>query len=365
MSAPGKGRRWLLGCLGGCGLVAILLIGSCVAVTVWVNSPGEVLEPQAIFDPQASGYVEWQLSLDDPGTEAIVEAFTRLTDREEDLPESRIVRTMFRLNQRRQERELRRLFPASAAWMTYAAEAEGEPPGNLFTFSVARLVNQSRVADWVFARVARFADDLPTLRYNGELILAIEEGDTRVYAFLHPLGVFWSNRLEVAQRTIDALQGARTEGPQTLIERELGGLTGPGAIRGVVLNDDGQIARRLQSLLDEPLDEEMVRLLEEVDFLTLEGGPAAGGNIELAMELSADPTLLPVAERAVEGLMSELTDLGLEVRSETRAFARGITVDVVVVDLPGTLDRIGGEIGRELEAAVEEAAQEAAEGAAK
>ena len=44
-----KNKRILFGCLGGCGLLLLLVVGSCVGFTVWLNAPGEVLEPQVLL----------------------------------------------------------------------------------------------------------------------------------------------------------------------------------------------------------------------------------------------------------------------------------------------------------------------------
>ena len=62
-------KKVLIGCLGGCGLVVLASIGSCVCFFVWLNSPDEVLEePQRPLVDDTSAYLQWTLRLDDPGT---------------------------------------------------------------------------------------------------------------------------------------------------------------------------------------------------------------------------------------------------------------------------------------------------------
>lgn len=355
MVEQSRGRRILLSCLGGCAMVLVLLVGSCVAFTVWVNSPGEILDPRLVLDPEAAGYVEWQLSLEDPGTEAIVQAFARLTDREEDLPQSQLLRGIFRYNQRRQEKQLRKLFPATVVWVPYSREAGGS--GDLFSVSVARMVNQSRIADWVLSRVASFAEEMPTVRYKGELILSIEEEDAQFHAFLHPLGAFWSNRLEVAHRAVDALQSDEMLADGNRLTRELSALQGPGAIRGVLNNPDGLLVEKLRAVAPTGLDPDVETALGAVDALSLVGGPMEGGDVGLTLDLQVAPEELEVVTAAVERLLADLREATLPVVATLEPGPRGLRVDLFIEDLPGALDEFGVEVTREIEQSFEDGAE--------
>lgn len=357
MAAEGRGKRVLLGCLGGCAILLLLLVGSCVGFTVWVNSPGDVLNPEVIFDPTAAGFVEWELSLEDPGTEAIVQAFTRMLDREDDLPQSELLRGLFRYNQRRNEKELRKLFPAAAAWVPYPADESGAP-GDLYTVSVARMVNQSRIADWVLSGVARFADDMPVVRYNGELILSVEENDSHFHGFLHPMGAFFASRLDIAQRAVDALKAPSASGESSLLLQEFSSLGDAGSIRGVLLNDDGLLKQRLEFFFDDGLDDDIALALEQVDLLTLRGGPVEGGDLEMTLDLRADPSSLALIEVAVERVLADFRSAELPFRAESRSTGRGIEVALVLEDVPKLLDEFGDEMGEMIEEGIEEAVRE-------
>ena len=337
-------------------MVLILLVGSCVGFTVWVNSPGEILDPQLVLDPEAAGYVEWQLSLDDPGTEEIIQAFARLTNREDDLPQSRLLRGFFRYNQRRQEKEMRKLFPATVVWVPYAQGAGSS--GDLFSVSVARMVNQSRIADWVFTRVASFADEMPTVRYKGELILSVDEENSQFHAFLHPLGAFWSNRLEVAQRAVDALQADALPATNNRLTRELAGLQGPGAIRGVLTNPDGLLVEKLRAVAVGGLDPDIETALSAVEVLALVGGPMEGGDVRLTLDLEVPDEEREVVRAAIERLLSELRDGALPLVATVGPAARGLEVQLLIEDLPGTLDDFGDEVALEIERTFEESAAE-------
>ena len=67
-----KGRRILFGCGIGCGALLLLAIGSCVGVSVWINRPGELLEPRRLFSSATTGYLEWTLDDEDPATLAFI-----------------------------------------------------------------------------------------------------------------------------------------------------------------------------------------------------------------------------------------------------------------------------------------------------
>jgi hypothetical protein len=72
-STRSRGKSVLFSCLAGCGILALVMISSCVGFVWWLNRPGELLEPSRLRDADTTGYVEWTLRLEDPGTEALVE----------------------------------------------------------------------------------------------------------------------------------------------------------------------------------------------------------------------------------------------------------------------------------------------------
>ena len=53
----------------GCGAVIVLAIALAIAFGIWINSPGKLLEPRQLLGADTTGYVEWTLRLEDPGTE--------------------------------------------------------------------------------------------------------------------------------------------------------------------------------------------------------------------------------------------------------------------------------------------------------
>ena len=56
-----KGKRVLLGCGLGCGLLLLMGVGSCIGFTAWLNRPGELIEPTHLMAAGTTGYMEWTL----------------------------------------------------------------------------------------------------------------------------------------------------------------------------------------------------------------------------------------------------------------------------------------------------------------
>ena len=141
--SPGT-KRFVFGCLGGCGALLISLIGGCVAFTVWINSPGELLDPATLLDQGAVGHLEWRLDLDNAGTAAMVEAVLDAMDNTNSeayrtFGESAAMRWLMDYNQRRQERSLREFFPATAVWSLHP-HPEGDGDVSLYSVSVSGLM---------------------------------------------------------------------------------------------------------------------------------------------------------------------------------------------------------------------------------
>ena len=109
-----RGRKLLLGCGAGClGLIA-LSIGACVSFTVWINQPGELLEPTRLLGQDPTGYVEWSLSVEDPGTEAFVGGLMDLQERAQERNQRGPVwLNQLLKNHQRKNRAVRELLPAA------------------------------------------------------------------------------------------------------------------------------------------------------------------------------------------------------------------------------------------------------------
>jgi hypothetical protein len=336
-----------LGCLG----VAVVGISSCIGFQVWINTPGELLEPAALLDPQAVGWAEVRLDLEDAETEALADALIAVARPPEGMFEgSPVLGFLTELNARRQERQLRRLFPMTASWTLYPGEP-GELDQTLISASVPRMSHTLTLIDWGLGFVARREPEMPTELYRGERVLRIDEPDrsrvrrsrgaggirieteselgqaeelegeggegepveeldpqadeaaegaqrrpVSLRVFLRDVGIFFATSDPVVRRAIDrldgvegldGLEGAAVAARPSRLATLLAGLD-EAPIRAAVVNDGtGRLARVLDLLLDHGvLDQETRALLDDVESATLIGRFGGGGEIELTLTLA-------------------------------------------------------------------------------
>lgn len=249
----GRAKRILLGCLGGCGFVVLMFIGSCVGLTVWLNSPGEVLEPQVLLGPETTGYVEWTLRLEDPGTgefvEGMLQGFAELS-RQRDSPLPDGMEQFFNSRQIKSARkDLKKLFPVVVAWTARPSDLPAEDE-HLFTASARGLGHRMVMLDWMLGLMLRWADDIETVHHEGERIYVLRETDgTRLACFIHKGIVFVATDLESARRTRDRLDRPTDESTTGTELRVLFDALPPDQpLRGALTNRGGELRRILDGL---------------------------------------------------------------------------------------------------------------------
>src|SRR2546422_502850 len=118
------GRNILIGCAAAIGAAALLAVGSCIGFTVWLNRPGHLMEPEKLLGADTTGFIEWTLRREDPGTLAILETFM----------------------------ENNEMLPMVAAWTV----RPGDTPGSdlhLLTVSLPGTGNRMVLADWMLGLV--------------------------------------------------------------------------------------------------------------------------------------------------------------------------------------------------------------------
>ena len=248
-----RAKKILFGCLGGCGFVVLMFIGSCVGLAIWLNSPGEVLEPQVLLGPETTGYVEWTLRLEDPGTaeftEGMLQSFTELSARNDSpLPDG--IEQFFNARQIKSARkDLKKLFPVVVAWTARPADQPAEDE-HLFTASARGLGHRMVLLDWMLGFMLRWADNIETVRHEGERIYLLRENDdTRPACFIHKGIVFVATDLESARRARDRLDRP-ADGSATATELRLlfDELPQDQPLRGALTNRGGELRRILDGL---------------------------------------------------------------------------------------------------------------------
>jgi len=253
-------KKFLFGCLGGCGFVVLMFIGSCIGLTVWLNSPGAVLEPQVLLGPETTVYVEWTLRLEDPGTaeftEGMLQSFGELSNQNDSpLPDG--MEQFFNARQMKSARkDIKKLFPVVVAWAVRPADQPAEDE-HVFTASARGLGHRMVMLDWMLGLMLRWVDDIETVRHEGEKIYLLRETDgTRPAAFIHRGIVFVATDIESARRTLDRLDrpvvGSNAGAELGAL---LDGVPQDPPLRGALTNRDGELRRVLEAL---DLDPEQV-----------------------------------------------------------------------------------------------------------
>ncbi|REJ76781.1 MAG: hypothetical protein DWQ36_24620 [Acidobacteria bacterium] len=396
-----KHRRILIGCLAGCLIPVVLLIGSCVGFQAWLRTPGELLEPQRLLDEQAVGYVEWRMELENPGTQRFFDAAVDLMGvQSQQMPSTPLLDLFNRWNQRRQERELRRLFPATGAWMVYphgftskGALEDSDPArlGHLYSFSSARMANQLRLMDWIGGVVFRRALGDATRVYRGERLYVLGDREDRVEAgsgdpvstdrqrevelaeaasaaeqiegvegevvtiegpplelhvFVRGEGVFVANESAVSLRAIDHLEERRApvDRQPTQLERLFASVPEEFQVRGAVLNRDGELSELLAVLLaglemEPQRSEELSQALERSRSAALGAGILPDGGAEIEIVLDGPNELVGQLEAFGEEARERLAERDFDLRSDAYAEARGVVWKLRFEDVVGSVER--------------------------
>jgi hypothetical protein len=250
MALEGRPRKIVFGCLGGCGLVLLMTVGSCIGLTVWLNSPGEVLEPRILLGPETTGYLEWTLRLEDPGTGEFVEgmltSFSDLNDRNDSPLPDGLEQLLNSRQINKARKDLDKLFPMVAAWTARPGEGLDEDD-HLFSLSARGIGHQMIFLDWLLGPMLRWTEDVETVRYEGEKIYVIkEESGTRPSIFIHRGIVFATTDLDSARATRDRLKLAGNGSPvNTELTSLFNALPQDHALRGAVTNRRGELRRLL------------------------------------------------------------------------------------------------------------------------
>jgi hypothetical protein len=341
------GRRILVGCGIGCAALLVAAIVAGILIGTWVRRPGEPLEPRRLFGADTTGYLEWRLALDDPGTQAFVDGLLARASELQAENESQLPPWLRSWLSARREREsaedLKALFPIVAAW-TASRDDEGEH--HLFTVSLVSAGNRLRLLDWGLGHMLPQDDDAEVIDHAGERIyhLTLNERGGSLTFFLRGNDIFVLSDPAAARRAVDRLASA-ADAPETETGLDrLFDTTGEAPLRAACANDAGELARWWRTLgLAELADGAP---WDEARGLGLAGRLEGDGSLVGTLELRGPDAAW--AERhaatfrdAVErGLAAAPLELAVEIAG--RAVGDRVQLDYRVPDLPA---RLGGYVG--------------------
>jgi hypothetical protein len=340
-----RGWKILIGCAIGCATVVVIVFGSCTGFVFWLNSPGEVLEPRGLIDPDVRGYVEWTLRLEDPGTrefiDLMVATFQEINERAPSPLPPAIRGPLTELQNRRNERELREFFPVVLVWTVRPAES-ADRDLHLLSASIRGADHQLIMMDWFLGFFMRRMEEVSTFKHRGETVYGIRppEGGEELQLFIHRGDVFMATSAEGARLAIDRLEDGPSSNEGTSpVERWLPE-TEERTLHGVVTNQRGEVWRVWREVLDGSVDDLVAEEQRAaLTALLLRGGFTAEGALELTADFHFDDAA--VAGAAVGPLSAAVERALRETLIELRGLSvvgRAVRVDMEIADIPGRIE---------------------------
>jgi len=243
-----KGKKWLFGCLGGCGALVVLVIIVAGGFIFWLTRPGQLIQPEMLVGEGTTGYAAWEVKLSDPGTEEFVTELVQLTrSRPEDfnfpIPDS-LKQALAAMNHRNNKNNLDQMFPFVVAWT--ARNTGPTEDVHLFTLNPQQMGNQLLLMDWMVGWALGRSDDGVVHRHKGEKIYEVSprKKDEPFVFFVRSGQVFITSDVGMAKQAIDALEFEATTAIRNneAMRAALDSLPA-GALRGAVVNRNGELQR--------------------------------------------------------------------------------------------------------------------------
>ena len=326
------GKRALIGCAIGCGGLVVLVVCLLIGFGVWVQGSRELLEPRTLLGPETTGYLEWTLRQEDPGTAGFLAQLTSTAQRvPSEAPKvlpNWMLGPLARHRTRQVEKDLRELLPLVVAWTLRPGGTPAEDL-HLVTLSIEHLGNRMVLIDVILGFVLSRGDGAAVERYGSERIyrLPLREGRHLTF-FIRNAHLFFTSDLATARQAVDRLV-APGAGGSAAIDELFAETEGGGPLRGVVTNQRGELTRlwRLLAAVEEPPGVE--EAWSEVRGLTLAGGLAEDGSLDATLRLHG-PDAAWAERRSPElGMALQLALAGwTETAPELRARPDGEVVEV-------------------------------------
>jgi len=321
-------RKGVLGCLALFAGLALLGVGSCVGFMVWLNRPGDLLEPRVLLDGETRGYIEWNANLNDPGTRELVENLFELQRKMTEQGMSGApgpLKTLARFNTRRNEKQMMELFPLRAAW-TVRGQAGAEE--HLFAISIQELGNRIKFVDWILGLTASRDDDVEVIEYRDERIYRFPGSD--FVMFIRAPDLFFAGEIALAKDAVDRLADAaddRAAAQPSGLAGSLAGVDEANPFRGAILNEQGELTALLRSLVGEDA-------LDPFRLMTLGCRFAGERAFECLVDLHPKTTQAQVqASRVDSAIQTAIKNSGLPLKAEIQHGEKLVRVTLRIDDL--------------------------------
>jgi hypothetical protein len=243
-----RGKRILIGIGVGCLAIVLLVVGSCAGFVIWINRPGELIDPDLLVGGDTTGYVAWTLRLEDPGTgefvQGMLDSLQRMSERNRIEIHPVLDSWLSRMQQRRNEKKIRKMFPLAAVWTLRPGQVPGDDL-HLFSLSLEQAGNQMVFMDWVLGFFMARAPDVQVIRHGREKIyrLPVKDGDAIAF-FIRGNDLFFTSDIQTATLAVDRLAPTRTtEVSPSEVTELLRYVAGDAPLRGAISNRGGELKR--------------------------------------------------------------------------------------------------------------------------
>ena len=333
-------RKILLGILIAMGCLAAIVVALVVGFFMWLSQPGEVIAVERLLSAESTGYAQWTLRTEDPGTEGflrlLVESTRQMpTDLSGSVPPVvdgwlRSARADGAMD------DLGGFLPGVTAWTLRPATGDGQHL-HLLSVSATGLGNQIVFADWIGGWTLGRAPNAAVHAYKGENIyqMRIPQRDVDATFFARRGAVFATSDLATAQQAVDLLaaEEATVERPATDLERLFATTQGPEPLRAAITNARDELSHVWGRLGGgttlEPEEWQTLR------GATVTGGLRADGTFTGVLDLltSDGPPREDMAPRLAAAVRQRLSDLDLDADVQATGLEDRIRIELRVLRL--------------------------------
>lgn len=340
-----RSKKILYGCGIGCLAVIVLGVGSCVGFVIWVNQPGELLEPDLLVGSDTTGYVAWTLRLEDPGTDqfvhSLLESMERVSDRSGGKIHPVFDTWLSNLQKRRNRKKIQQMFPLVVAWTARPGE-DAESDLHLLSASLEQAGNQMVLMDWILGLTLGWADGVSVISHRGERIFGPPSGDDEEFAFfIRGNDLFFASDLGTAKLAVDRIAESSipTESSSD-VQRLLGSVPAESPLRGAISNRRGELDR-VWSALAGGSSSDTGDLPTGILGATISGGLADEETLQatLSFRCAGAGHASETAEGLTRVLRSALEPLGVPVEMETSTAGDLVQIDVRLGEITSNLER--------------------------
>jgi len=351
-------KKLLIGCAIGCGGIVLIGIILVAGFSYWITQPGELMEPARLLGADTTGYAEWTLRSEDPGTERFVEALVDLSGRTQTAttpfpPE--LERYLKGWQDGRNRKNLKLLFPLVAAWTLRPGDADGRDH-HLFSASLKMLGNKMVLVDWMlgWSFVRGDGGEFRKIPYRDDRIyqLHLDSGAEPTF-FIRGNDMFFTLDLKTAQQAIDRMADpAPPQREPTPLDGLFAGAPADRPLRAALTNGRGEIFRLWRKVAVAVPDARAVEeITGQLGGAILSGGLTGEGSMEGRIELIAPDATWAAAHReeALAAFQAGLGYEGLKVAATAGSEAERIRIDFRLDDIPAFLGRMVDRLGEKIE----------------